>query len=90
VDRTGIEPVMALRKLVNGRGWSPAPRLSDESRYEQAIAADTRDGVFIVNDGGAIHNVAAAEVERLLEQPGWRLAVDEEIKRWYDRQGLKG
>jgi hypothetical protein len=87
---TEVDPVMALRKLVNAKGWAPAPRANAEARIQQAGEVDTRPAVFIVNDGGVVHTVAAKDVDGLLEQPGYRLASDEEKTRWYTRQGLRG
>lgn len=76
-----VDPTRALRKLVSSRPWAPPVPIDTESRWQQPTEADTRPAVWIVNDEGGIVDTTAAHADRLLDQPGFRLATDEEATR---------
>ena len=83
-----VDPVGALRKLAGIKAWAPAIPINQEVQYQRPTVPDERPGVFIVNDGGAVTNVHAKDADRLIDQPGWRLATSAEVDRWHERQGI--
>jgi hypothetical protein len=83
-----VDAAGALHKLANLRPWTPAAPLETVPRRQGPIAEDKRPPVWIINDGGGIHDIHAKNAAALLDQPGWRLATEAEIGRERKRQGL--
>ena len=80
-----VEPATALRKLSNLKPWAPAEKLDDTPKVHQPAVDDTRPPVFIVNEGGAVHDVTAAHADRLANDDTYRLATADEISRYQAR-----
>ena len=82
---TTPDPAGALRRLANTKLWTP-PVPAGEARIQQPTEADTRETVWIVNPGGAIHDVTANAADALLDVDGYRLATSAEAKDAHRRQ----
>ena len=78
------DPAGALRRLASAKVWTP-PIPPGEARIQEPTEADTRPPVWVVNDSGACHDVVAANVDELLQRPGWRRATVEEGKQQHLR-----
>lgn len=76
-----VDPTRALNKLSSSRPWAPPVPIETETRWQQPTEPDTRPAAWIVNDEGGIHDTTAADADRLLDQPGWRLATPDEATR---------
>ena len=81
---TTPDPAGALRRLASAKVWT-APIPAGEATFQQPTGPDLRPAVWIVNDGGAIHDVNASAAEDLVNQPGWRYATEAEAKQQHLR-----
>ena len=82
---TTPDPAGSLRRLASAKLWT-APVPAGEARIMEPAAPDTRPPVWVVNPGGAIHDVTAKDADALLDVDGYRLATSDEAKQAHARQ----
>ena len=58
--------------------------------FEIRMKYRNEESIYLVNPGGAVHNLPETLANERLKQPGWRKATEEEIQRLMDQGGTQG
>ena len=58
--------------------------------FEKRMKYRNEKSIYLVNPGGAVHNLPETLANERLQQGGWREATEEEIQRLKDQKGAQG
>lgn len=58
--------------------------------FEKRLKNREEKSIYLVNPGGAVHNLPETLANERLQQEGWREATEEEIQQLHDQKGAQG